>query len=139
MSLPSPSSRFQSLSAEIKALAAGHWQLFRQEMSGKVSHTRQQTLWMAAGALTALTAILLVLAGLTLLLSQLLVSQAGWQPLTAGGVSLQEINFKTFESRICPGLFLAGEVLDIDAITGGFNFQAAWTGGRLAGLAMSKE
>lgn len=59
--------------------------------------------------------------------------------VTAGGVSLKEVNFKTFESRICPGLFLAGEVLDIDAITGGFNFQAAWAGGRLAGLAMSAE
>lgn len=56
--------------------------------------------------------------------------------VTAGGVSLKEVNFKTFESKICPGLFLAGEVLDIDAITGGFNFQAAWTGGWLAGRAM---
>lgn len=58
--------------------------------------------------------------------------------VTAGGVSLKEVNFKTFESRICPGLFFAGEVLDIDAITGGFNFQAAWTGGWLAGQAMSR-
>ncbi|MBC7777761.1 MAG: NAD(P)/FAD-dependent oxidoreductase [Phycisphaerae bacterium] len=58
--------------------------------------------------------------------------------VTAGGVSLKELNFKTFESRICPNLFLAGEVLDIDAITGGFNFQAAWTGGWLAGRAMSE-
>jgi len=57
--------------------------------------------------------------------------------VTAGGVSLKEMNFKTFESKICPGLFLAGEVLDIDAITGGFNFQAAWTGGWLAGRAMA--
>lgn len=57
--------------------------------------------------------------------------------VTAGGVSLKELNFKTFESKICPGLFLAGEVLDIDAITGGFNFQAAWTGGWLAGRAMA--
>lgn len=56
--------------------------------------------------------------------------------VTAGGVSLKEVNFKNFESKICPGLFLAGEVLDIDAITGGFNFQAAWTGGWLAGKAM---
>lgn len=56
--------------------------------------------------------------------------------VTAGGVSLKELNFKTFESKICPNLFLAGEVLDIDAITGGFNFQAAWTGGWLAGGAM---
>ena len=59
--------------------------------------------------------------------------------VTAGGVSLREINFNTFESRICPGLFMAGEILDIDAITGGFNFQAAWTGGYLAGLAMSEN
>lgn len=87
MSEPATASRFRSLTSEIKSLAVGHWQLFRQEMSVKVTHTRQQTLWMAAGALTALTAILLLLAGLTLLLSQLLVSQAGWQPLTAGGVS----------------------------------------------------
>lgn len=57
--------------------------------------------------------------------------------VTAGGVALKELNFKTFESRICPNLFLAGEVLDIDAITGGFNFQAAWTGGWLAGHAMA--
>ncbi len=57
--------------------------------------------------------------------------------VTAGGVSLKEVNFKTFESKICPGLFMAGEVLDIDAITGGFNFQAAWTGGWLAGQAMA--
>lgn len=56
--------------------------------------------------------------------------------VTAGGVDLRDINFKTFESKLLPGLFLAGEVLDIDAITGGFNFQAAWTGGWIAGQAM---
>lgn len=49
--------------------------------------------------------------------------------VTAGGVDLKEINFKTMESKVLPGLFLAGEVLNIDAITGGFNFQNAWTGG----------
>tara|TARA_R110000751_G_scaffold295666_4_gene404304 strand:- start:69406 stop:70626 length:1221 start_codon:yes stop_codon:yes gene_type:complete len=49
--------------------------------------------------------------------------------VTAGGVDLKEINFKTFESRICKNLYFAGEVLNIDAITGGFNFQNAWTGG----------
>ncbi len=49
--------------------------------------------------------------------------------VTAGGIDLKEINFKTFESRICNNLFFAGEVLNIDAITGGFNFQSAWTGG----------
>ena len=59
--------------------------------------------------------------------------------VTAGGVQLKEINFKTFGSRLHPNLFLAGEVLDIDAITGGFNFQAAWTGGWLAGKAMAQE
>lgn len=49
--------------------------------------------------------------------------------VTAGGVDLKEVNMKTFESRKHAGLFFAGEVLNIDAITGGFNFQAAWTGG----------
>ena len=49
--------------------------------------------------------------------------------VTAGGVKLSEINFKTYESKLYPQLYLAGEVLDIDAITGGFNFQNAWTGG----------
>lgn len=56
--------------------------------------------------------------------------------VTCGGVRLSEVNFKTMESRICPGLFLAGELLDIDGITGGFNFQAAWTTGWIAGRAM---
>jgi predicted Rossmann fold flavoprotein len=59
--------------------------------------------------------------------------------VTCGGVSLKEIDFKTMESRLVPGLHFAGECLDIDGITGGFNFQAAWTGGRLAGLAMANE
>lgn len=54
--------------------------------------------------------------------------------VTAGGVDLKEINFKTFECKRFPGLYLAGEVLNIDAITGGFNFQAAWTGGWHAGI-----
>ena len=56
--------------------------------------------------------------------------------VTCGGVRLGEVNFKTMESRICPGLFFAGELLDIDAVTGGFNFQAAWTTGWIAGRAM---
>lgn len=54
---------------------------------------------------------------------------------TAGGVDLKEVDFREFRSKIHPTLFLAGEVLDIDAITGGFNFQAAWTGGYLIGRA----
>jgi predicted Rossmann fold flavoprotein len=57
--------------------------------------------------------------------------------VTCGGVRLSEVNFKTMESRICPGLHFAGELLDIDAITGGFNFQAAWTTGWIAGQAMA--
>jgi predicted Rossmann fold flavoprotein len=57
--------------------------------------------------------------------------------VTCGGVRLSEVNFQTMESRICPGLHFAGEVLDIDAVTGGFNFQSAWTTGRLAGEAMA--
>ena len=57
--------------------------------------------------------------------------------VTCGGVRLTEVDFKTMQSRICPGLFFAGEVLDIDGVTGGFNFQAAWTTGWLAGKAMA--
>ncbi|MFK7814114.1 MAG: NAD(P)/FAD-dependent oxidoreductase [Maribacter sp.] len=52
--------------------------------------------------------------------------------VTAGGVNLKEINFKTFESKRQPNLFFAGEVINVDAITGGFNFQNAWTGGYIA-------
>ncbi|HEU5125427.1 MAG TPA: NAD(P)/FAD-dependent oxidoreductase [Verrucomicrobiae bacterium] len=59
--------------------------------------------------------------------------------VTCGGVRLSEVNFKTMQSRICPGLFFAGEVLDIDGITGGFNFQAAWTTGWIAGRAMASD
>lgn len=49
-----------------------------------------------------------------------------------GGIALNEINFKKMESKVCPGLYFAGEVLDIDGITGGFNFQNAWTGAWIA-------
>ena len=52
--------------------------------------------------------------------------------VTCGGIRLKEVNFQTLESRLCPGLYFAGEVLDIDALTGGFNLQAAWTTGYLA-------
>ena len=57
--------------------------------------------------------------------------------VTCGGVKLDEVNFKTMESKIRPGLFFAGELLDIDGVTGGFNFQAAWTTGWIAGHSMS--
>ncbi len=60
----------------------------------------------------------------------------GEEFVTAGGVSLKEINFKTMESKICKGLFFAGEVLNIDGITGGFNFQHCWTSGWVAGNAV---
>jgi len=59
--------------------------------------------------------------------------------VTCGGVKLSEINFKTMESRKQPGLFFAGEVLDIDGVTGGFNFQNAWTTGWLAGQAAAER
>lgn len=53
--------------------------------------------------------------------------------VTCGGVSLKEVDFKKMESRICPHLYFAGEILDIDGVTGGFNFQNAWTTGWIAG------
>ncbi len=58
--------------------------------------------------------------------------------VTCGGVSLKEVDFKTMESRLVPGLYFAGEILDIDGVTGGFNFQSAWTTAWLAGQAMGK-
>ena len=57
--------------------------------------------------------------------------------VTAGGIDLKQVNFKTFESRIQKNLFFAGEILNIDAITGGFNFQNAWTGAYIAAKAMT--
>ena len=59
--------------------------------------------------------------------------------VTCGGVRLGEVDFKTMESRVCPGVFFAGEILDIDGITGGYNFQAAWTTGWLAGRGLARE
>jgi len=55
--------------------------------------------------------------------------------VTCGGVDLKELHSKTFESKLCKGLFFAGEILNIDGVTGGFNFQNAWTTGFLAGTA----
>jgi len=57
--------------------------------------------------------------------------------VTAGGVDLRQVDFRTFQSRRFPGLYFAGEVLDIDALTGGFNFQNAWTGAWHAARAMA--
>lgn len=71
-------------------------------------------------------------------------SVSGYRPLrdaivTAGGVPLPEVNPKTMESRVCSGLYLAGEVLDMDADTGGFNLQAAFSTGYLAGLSAARK
>ncbi|MBD2252325.1 NAD(P)/FAD-dependent oxidoreductase [Nostoc parmelioides] len=59
--------------------------------------------------------------------------------VTCGGVNLKEINFKTMESKLVPNLYFAGEILDIDGVTGGFNFQSAWTTGYLAGTAIGNN
>lgn len=61
----------------------------------------------------------------------------GEEFVTAGGVDLGEVNLATMESRRCTGLYLAGELLDVDGVTGGFNFQACWSGGWLAGKAIA--
>jgi hypothetical protein len=59
--------------------------------------------------------------------------------VTCGGVQLSEVDFKTMQSRLCPGLYFAGEVLDVDGITGGYNFQAAWTTGWIAGQSIAEQ
>ncbi len=59
--------------------------------------------------------------------------------VTCGGIALKEVDFKTMQSKVMPGLYFAGEVLDIDALTGGFNFQAAWTTGYIAGKSASQN
>jgi predicted Rossmann fold flavoprotein len=55
--------------------------------------------------------------------------------VTCGGITLKEVDFKTMQSKLCRGLYFAGEILDIDGVTGGFNFQNAWTTGFIAGQA----
>ena len=59
--------------------------------------------------------------------------------VTAGGISLSEINPQTMESRIMPSIYFAGEVMDVDGITGGFNFQHAWTSGFIAATAIAQK
>lgn len=61
---------------------------------------------------------------------------AGSEIVTAGGVDLKEVDQKTMESKICPGLYFGGELLDVDGFTGGYNLQNAWATGRLAGLSV---
>jgi len=59
--------------------------------------------------------------------------------VTAGGIQLSEINFNTMQSKLIPGLFFAGEIMDIDGVTGGFNFQNAWTTGWIAAKSIGVE
>lgn len=59
--------------------------------------------------------------------------------VTAGGIDLKEINFKTMESKLHPNLFFAGEIVNIDAITGGFNFQNAWTSGFIVAQTITED
>ena len=59
--------------------------------------------------------------------------------VTAGGVDLKEVNFKTFESKLVPNLYFAGEVINVDAVTGGFNFQNAWTGAYIVSQSISHK
>jgi len=59
--------------------------------------------------------------------------------VTAGGVDLKEIDFKTFRSKLHDHLFFAGEVLNIDAVTGGFNFQSAWTSAYICSQEVSRS
>lgn len=63
---------------------------------------------------------------------------AGDEFVTAGGVDLKEVNPSTMESKISPGLYFAGEILDVDGYTGGFNLQASWATGHLAGKSISE-
>tara|TARA_Y100001933_G_scaffold172550_1_gene170756 strand:- start:203 stop:454 length:252 start_codon:yes stop_codon:yes gene_type:complete len=63
----------------------------------------------------------------------------GEEFVTSGGVDLNQVCFKTMESSICKDLYLSGEILDVDGITGGFNFQHCWTSGWLAGVAIANS
>jgi predicted Rossmann fold flavoprotein len=62
----------------------------------------------------------------------------GYAEVTAGGIPLDEIDPATMQSRVCPGLYLVGEILDVDGRLGGFNFQWAWSSGWVAGHAIAK-
>jgi predicted flavoprotein YhiN len=79
-------------------------------------------------------------AALAIALTEMVVPVAGdrgWThaEVTAGGVPLGEVRLETMESRVCPGLYLCGEILDVDGRIGGFNFQWAWASGFVAGSA----
>ncbi|HMI79736.1 MAG TPA: NAD(P)/FAD-dependent oxidoreductase, partial [Ferruginibacter sp.] len=59
--------------------------------------------------------------------------------VTAGGIKLDEIDFNTMQSKKCPGLFFTGEIINVDGITGGFNFQNAWTTGWIAAKGITER
>jgi len=59
--------------------------------------------------------------------------------VTAGGVPLSEARLETMESRVCPGLYLCGEICDVDGRIGGFNFQWAWASGYVAGVGAARS
>ena len=59
--------------------------------------------------------------------------------VTAGGIALDEVDSKTMQSKLVPGLYLAGEVLDLDGLIGGYNFQSAWSTGWLAGTCVANS
>ena len=59
--------------------------------------------------------------------------------ITSGGVNCKQINPKTMESKLCKNLYFAGEVMDLDAYTGGFNLQIAWSTGYLAGISCAER
>jgi len=80
-----------------------------------------------------------LISGLKSLSFTILGRDKGDEFVRAGGVTLSEIDSKTMQSKICPGLYFAGELLDVDGFTGGFNLQAAWCTGRLAGLSALKS
>ena len=78
------------------------------------------------------------------LLKDFTISITGVRPVseaivTAGGVKVGEVSPNTMESKLVSGLYFAGEVLDVDAYTGGFNLQIAWATGRLAGIAAAEK
>jgi predicted Rossmann fold flavoprotein len=130
------------------------FQLRRQSQPNRHIHTSPVAplparLWQAlvsnAGISESTTWAVLTRAGTNQLIRQLRVSELAVDGkslnkdefVSCGGVRLREVNFKTMESRITPGLYFAGELLDLDGITGGFNFQAAWTTGWIAGHSMA--
>ncbi len=121
-----------------RASAFGHWNLSRRLWERLLDRARipAERRWgelgrkQTAALITTLKATELEVSGQSTFKDEF---------VTCGGVPLKEVDLRTMASRLTPGLHFAGEVLDIDGVTGGFNFQACWTTGYLAGLAMAAE